>query len=726
MADSRGSPEHSDGHKMLKKPPVMPKPKHQVQIENDHTTTPPSSPSNATQTPLIPPKSPKGNEEGSNGHRRPMPPPRSSSIPNTEEDVNLMSESTANEPLPTAAHVYPSPSYNVESMNLFSPTAASPARMTCISQALSLQELVDKYSQSFPMQIKVLHGYSGQTAQLTLSSGDYYNIHFVKRQAVVSLRDTLGFTYTIPLNSALQFGLVQSEDAHLQKEYDSRVYEKVSDLLALSPLPKIVCATKDAKASDDKNTIRADEILVIKRAFKPKLLGKRSLEVLSLKTHTTKLLSPDCEGCFSLSPQRNKIYLLEFVKCIPNPFPCQALIFVSDDISSTLQCISPSLLSGVVILTGNKCETSLIASSVTYTESEEHSMVSGQVGVQEAVVDIPVDERLSDVEVAVVETVDLRQQERLFDKTRNLFENFDTTRVTSCYDVPNDNVYITQSLLYASAEKGSGVQVDKPLAAYAKSTSPVGTDGTQSMKSEDEVVYESVPSMEGVPTTLLDHSSHDLQPHYAAVGQYEEPSSRMLLDAQKGSSLPTQSFPGQTPYHNGISNPRAHYDIPCSSQRVRMTSPAAGMRLRRSQSQEVISATDLPDYEDMRPLTPSLRRFLSSSILPGVRETETKLDKVVATSDALESSIRELSKRMTHMEHQVSEVIRMSAMMKTLSEGMAALNSQINQLRGEQGRRGRDVMNAHSSDDSKSKKHKDDESRQYLEQLDMTQVWVVH
>ncbi len=642
-----------------------------------------------------------------------MPPPRSSSIPITEEDTNLTSGSTTNEPLPTAAHVYPSPSYSVESMNLFSPTAVSPARMTCISQALSLQELVEKYSQSFPMQIKVLHGFSGQTSQLTLSSGDYYNIHFMKRQEVVSLRDTLGFTYTIPLNSALQFGLVQSEDAHLQKEYDSRVYEKVSDLLALSSLPKVVCATKDVKASDDKNTIRADEILVIKRAFKPKLLGKRSLEVLSLKTQTTKVLSPDCEGCFSLSPQRNKIYLLEFVKCIPNPFPCQALIFMSNDISTTLQCISPSLLSGVVTLTGHKCETSLIASSVTYTETED----PGQVGIQEAAVDIPVDERLRDVEVAIVETVDLRQQERLFDKTRDLFENFDITRVASCYDGPNDNVYITQSLLYASTERGSekvGVQVDKPLAAYAKTTSPASPDGTQRMKSEDEVLYESVPSMEGVPTTTL-----DLQPHYAAVGQYEEPSSRMLFDAQKESYQPT-SFPSQTPYGDG--NPWAHYDqLPCFSRQV----PTAGMRLRRSQSQEVIPSTDLPDYEDMRPLTPSLRRFLSSSVLPGIsyhRETETKLDKVVATSNALESSIRDLSKRMTRMEHQVSEVIRMSAMMKTLSEGMAALNSQINQLRGEQGGRGKEVMNARSNDESKQKK--DDESRQYLEQLDMTQVCI--
>ena len=647
-------------------------------------------------------------------HERPMPPPRFSSIPEPgKNEPNATQSSTVSEP---ATNVYPTQSCKGDT-SLFFPSFSPPTRRTCVSQALSLQQLVENYSQSLPIQIKILHGYSGQTSQLTISTGEYYNIHFVKHQEVVTLNDHVGFSYTIPLNSSLQFGLVQSDDASLQKEYENRVYEKVSDLLTLSSLPRLVCATKNIKGNDEKSSLCAEEILVIKRVFKPKLLGKKSLEVLSLKTQSVKILSSDCEGYFSVSPYHNKIYLIELVKCISNPFPCQAIMFATSNSPVTIECISSSLISGTVVLTGHKCETSLIASSVECTEGEEENTGAEKVDIQESVVAIPVDERLKDVEVAIAETVDLRQQKKLYDKTRDLFENFDATRVPSFYEAPNDNVQITQSLLYTTTEKGSekiGIQVDRPLAAYAESFSQEDIEKLQNGKNSEEVLYDCVYTSKNIYSSGLDFRHSTSDPAYASIRHYDKPTASALKHGKKeGNSSSLQS-------HQASETTAIAYDHP--PLRHRLTTQEV---LKRSQSQEIIAQTDFAsDYEAMQPISPLFRRFLSTTFLPGSQETYEQFDKAVVASHTLQSNIGDLTKRLSHIERQISDMMEMKKIMISLSRGMAALNSRMEQLQVKWEEHCRLQMPNTSSDQNTARRDKkmEDENRQHLERMDATQV----
>lgn len=692
MKSLQSRPEHS--RNVRPPPPVLRKPS-RYKSGNSCKQAPlrVSSSTTSSETPLSPHWSVAANSESANGFCKPVPPPRPSAITQNEE-VSSQSPSP-----PT--HIYPSPPH------IFNYTQVSSLPPTTRAKALSLQELVEKYSQSFPLQIKVVHGYSGQTCQLTLSSGDYYNIHFVKHQEVVSMNDKLGFNYTIPINTSFQFGIVYSEDN--QRALETHVFEKVADLLMLSPLPKVACATRDVIGSDDKSSIVADEILVIKRVIRPKL-RKKLLEVLSLKTQSTKNLPLDCEGHFTLNPRRNLVYLLELVKCIPGAFPCEALMFISDDPSSNQQHISPSLVNTIVTLTEQKMETSLIASSVIYACNEEGG-VDVEPQICEHLVDIPVDERLGEVKVVMVDTSEYGLQEVLYHKTRTLFETFDVTRVKSWYDVTSES---TQNLLYASIGKGServGMKVEKPVAAYFNQ--PVIHVESACMDSREDALYETVYS----PTPEDTNPGPLEQPHSQSfpassndfATQYEQPHLSMSSITSSGAT----SVRAHTPKHLQAKANEFHYDpLPLIPQVAPTHSPSFLKGLHRSHSQYTLPRNDLfPDYyEDMQP------RVLSP--ITSHTNTESKLDNLMATTHLLKTQLTDLTHHISRMEFQIRDMSEISAIMKRLLESISDLTVRTSQSQAVRFDGGISTAAAKRE----AQMIREEENRHYLGKLSMSEV----
>lgn len=146
------------------------------------------------------------------------------------------------------------------------------------SASLTLKELADYHFPKFPLQVQILEGYmSSYVPHLTLSTADIYNIHLLKRQEVIVAKDSLGHQYNIPLNTAIHFGLLPSNEV-LQAYYGKSDQEsntdlsftKVSDILAMKVLPKVVCATKASKNEGDKGSVEAGEILAIEKVSKLK------------------------------------------------------------------------------------------------------------------------------------------------------------------------------------------------------------------------------------------------------------------------------------------------------------------------------------------------------------------------------------------------------------------------------------------------------------------------
>ena len=628
-----------------------------------------------------PPPSPSGSlrqvSQTSIRHRNP--PLSSCSLHSEEDDFNHQVTSSL-------THIYPSPAHPVDSKTiLLSPPS--------VGDTLSLQELVEKHLQSFPLQIKVVHGYAGQTSQLSLASGDYYNIHFVKHQEVVSMNDKLGLQYTIPLNSSFKFGLVYSDDP---STHESQIYEKVAHLVSLSPLPKITCPTRDVGNSYDKNAICAGEILVIKRVIRPKL-RRKSLEVLSLKTQRVKILPLDWDGHFSLSPHRNQIYLLELVRCVPDVFPCKAKMFLGSDAASNTQKTSHSLLHAVITLTGQKTETSLIASPVTYTCFQDQNGETGAL-MNEQLVDIPVDDRLSDVAVSVVDTTECGLQEILNFRTRTLFETFDVTRVKSWYDPVCDGLGDrTQSLLYATIGRGSeglGIRVDKPMAAFTRYTPLFRGD----LAEKHEALYETVPSMARRQSDVLGISNE-------LAAQYEEPSTSHRLYLSTSPSE-TTSLPPTPKTNESITQPvlDSPHSIPKPTNASRRT-------LQRSKSHNTQPPRDLDFmtdyYEDMQAAAAG-----SPPNRPATQEnTHLIMEQMVAS---LQTQLSGLTLSVSAIHGQLKDVVQMNVEMKRLLEDVTLQSSQ---LRGATG-----ISRGRSSAPTSAREVQIQQNKHYLDSLDTAQV----
>jgi hypothetical protein len=146
------------------------------------------------------------------------------------------------------------------------------------SASLTLKELADYHFPKFPLQVQILEGYmSSHVPHLTLSTADIYNIHLLKRQEGVVAKDSLGHRYNIPLNTAIHFGLLPSKEA-LQAYYGKSnqgsstdlSFPKVSDILAMKVLPKVVCATKASKIEGGKGNVEAGEVFAIGKVSKLK------------------------------------------------------------------------------------------------------------------------------------------------------------------------------------------------------------------------------------------------------------------------------------------------------------------------------------------------------------------------------------------------------------------------------------------------------------------------
>lgn len=379
-----------------------------------------------------------------------------------------------------------------------------------LSEAMTLRDLVENYSDKFPLRIKVVQGYEGATSQLCLSNSDVYNVHFVQHRKVVGIQDGKGNTYSVPLNSSARFGIVythgETSSSKGSKTYplnNPLRFSKVSDITALDDkkLPTVVCATKSHEGVDETSSVLENEVLIILGIHRPKPRGKKGLRAFSVSKKEHKFLPPECSGHFTTDPALVHMQLPEIVEYISTPFPCQAVLFLGSDFESCNQYVSDSLLTGTVTMIESKVETSLIVSAVF----DPISLESPSVLTEAAHLDIPLDDCLSNVEVAVIET---DNYEGIYEDTRNLLETLDLSKVTSYKDTGSAQTYRMQSALYTTFQKGRekyGIDVDVPRAAFQHTKQPLqpfSAPGlTRLATSEDDNAYEPI-SISGTPPAV--------------------------------------------------------------------------------------------------------------------------------------------------------------------------------------------------------------------------------
>ena len=389
-------------------------------------------------------------------------------------------------------------------------------------EVLSLSSFVTKYSRSFPLRVRVDKGFCGAEERFVISSGDVYNIHFLKRTKVVSICDSSRNEYTIPLNSAIEFGMLYDSTGGSNEVKSGMVFKTAGDILALCqnsdrPLPKIVCATKYHLSGDPKSSVKENELLLLRRMGKTTVKRKPVLKVYSLTMKEEKTLHEDCAGHFTTDPYRVRLYPPEILAHFSDLLPLKSMLFISAETSEELPI---HLTSDIVTLTHTVTEISLIAT--TCWEGGIAPTDEDRVPV-----DIPID---LDIEVVIIP---VEGNEQLFKDTRNLYEGFDPSKVLTWKDAKDADKFTAQTSLNRVVRSGhekEGLELQKPEKVY--DVPKIGNARSPPISAERMQVPTSVSETTHSPPTALSSS-------YSLLEKPAVPIRTVTPDAkshQKGSS----------------------------------------------------------------------------------------------------------------------------------------------------------------------------------------------
>lgn len=192
------------------------------------------------------------------------------------------------------------------------------------------------------------------------------------------------------------------------------------------------------------------------------------LEVFSVTQKVQKVLSQDCSGHFATSPHRVAMDLPDLLDHVPDILPCRVLLFFDDNRANDKSIfLSTPLSNGVVTLTKRNQETSLVASTV-FEDAEL------DVDNSDYLLDIPLDENLSQIEVSIIKSSDVYSRRRLRTATQNILKNVNLSKLRSYRDAESDNIYVTQTMLYSTHKvenERRGVQFEAPLGLNQESAS---------------------------------------------------------------------------------------------------------------------------------------------------------------------------------------------------------------------------------------------------------------
>ena len=347
---------------------------------------------------------PQNSTRPSNGSQPPRPPP------NVPPKPRLSSTGKAPRP-PSTNELIP---IDIQSYNIF-------------PDELTLTKLVEKHQDLFPIRVHVCKGFYGPTERSSVSEGDIYNIHFVKKAKAVIVRDCSKVDYRIALNSSVKFGVLHNPEGNVQKALDGYKYPKVSDIMAMSPLPKAIRATVEFKGTAVDNTVEKNEIYITKE-IKPNG-NHRCLVVYSVTKSILKYLFESCEAHFSTKPYDVRLFLPEILEHFPQPFPTTCYLFVN---SETSQELPHHLTSSAVTLAGESTDLSLIASS------------NFEVGAgRPLLVEIPIH---FDIEVQLIQPKDKTDYDQLYKTTNDLMKNLDLSTVANCTQEMDDTSTLITSL----------------------------------------------------------------------------------------------------------------------------------------------------------------------------------------------------------------------------------------------------------------------------------------
>ena len=326
------------------------------------------------------------------------------------------------------------------------------------NEKLSLSKFVSLYRKEIPIQVRVCKGFYGPNEDTSISEGDRFNVHFIKHTKIVTVEYDNGSRYHVPLNSAVQFGILYNPNNNLSDAMKGYRFETVADLLRMSTLPTVVFAWKAFQGSSAESSIAANEALIVKKVVSKRLNTKQQLKVFSLKENKKKVLNSNCAGNFSTRPRDVCLLLPEILKYLPDIFPCKAVLYNIDRFAADRSATSGGLSSrsgsmtkfgsaSLVTMMHSSIETSIVATSALERDIAKAHLF-----------DIRID---LDILVRVEHIADEDESHRLYEDATFIYEHFDPTKLYKNVAKSRD----MQSQFYAIIQYGrerEGINLEAP------------------------------------------------------------------------------------------------------------------------------------------------------------------------------------------------------------------------------------------------------------------------
>ena len=224
------------------------------------------------------------------------------------------------------------------------------------SSELSLKDFLSRHANSFPLQFAIVKGF--QSDSVSMSEGDVYTAYFEKRTDVIAMMDFRGEECSLPVNSAMQLGLIYDPNKYLDEALIGYEFETAGEVIKASMKPTLLRATQAHKDGKDSRSVERDELLVVKQCVHSRF--KEYVEVFSITQGVTKKLRASCRGRFTTNPHRVAMYAGEILKHIPNIAGVQVLM-ITDTLAAFYSSLPQQFVSEPVTLLRTGTESSLIA-----------------------------------------------------------------------------------------------------------------------------------------------------------------------------------------------------------------------------------------------------------------------------------------------------------------------------------------------------------------------------
>ena len=219
-------------------------------------------------------------------------------------------------------------------------------------------QFIEQRRGQFPLAFEVIMGFSSVSEDNSISEGEKFIAHFLKRAKMFTIEDENKEQYAIPYNTSFHFAPLHNPNDNKKEAMSGFIFKTAGDIMISRTLPKVVRAKKYFRGISPESCVSENELLFVKEVVQNEG-GKRYLKCVQVSSGKEKQLHEECNGDFSTAPHEVRVYLPELLKHFQ--LPMMALMCMGPDNEEDL----PSqLVSTIVTISTARVEESLVASYI--------------------------------------------------------------------------------------------------------------------------------------------------------------------------------------------------------------------------------------------------------------------------------------------------------------------------------------------------------------------------